>query len=599
MDIESTVTAGWRHLESGELQPAETRFREALAHNGRHPRALYGLARIAASVGRNDVAVDLLETAVATVPSDADLRDALIKVLAAWVAEAPGDASRQIRIARAASEAGDAEGARDAYVAALLADPSALRPRWLAGRMLPRVYGSTQEIGRWRARFVAAIHALEAGVKTDTPAEAETALTGLLLSSNFELPYQAQNDKDVQEAWGRLACRILAARFPDLATRPAPTPLEGRSDRRLKVGYVSSYFHSHTIALLFNGWVRHADRERISPHLYVVGGMRDGSTETLLRLSDVGRDLRDVSLEDAARTIRADACDILVYPDLGMDARSFALAALPLAPQQAVSWGHPVTTGLPTMDWFLTSDAMEPDGGEAHYHERLVRLPRLSIAYSPARMEDQKDRTALGLPKGVLYLCCQAQQKYLPMYDAVFPAIAARVPDARFVFIQHRTLHHVNRAFRMRLEAAFQKAGIDPAPHLVFLPWQDWRDFLCLNAVCDVFLDSIGWSGGNTTLEALSRGLPPVTLPTAFMRGRHTMAMLQLMDMPELIAPDLQGYVDIAARLGREPAWRANVRARIVARRDTLYDDHSAVRALEDFYHRAHAKALMTAALVS
>lgn len=585
---DAIAAEGWRSLRAGRLQDAEMKFRDALARHQGHPAAVCGMGRIALAVGRHDLAIAYLAPYCEAVPTDDEAQMALVQALQAALAATPGDPALNERLGDVLANAGDAGAARDAYVAALLADPARLRPRWLANRILPRVYGSAAEIELWRRRFADGIGALAGGIDPASP----EALAGLQLRSNFELPYQGRDDKAAQALWGGFAARVMAAHHPELAQRPPARPLAGRPDGRLRVGYASAYFHSHTITLLFNGWLRHADRERFKIHLYLIGSVRDASTEVLRRQAEVVRDL-DVAVATSARAIRDDALDVLVYPDLGMDNRSLALAALPLAPVQCVSWGHPVTTGLPTMDWFLTSDLMEPEGGEAHYTERLERLPRLSIAYAPAAPAAGKDRAALGLPEdAVVYLCCQAQQKYLPMHDAVFPAIAKSVPAARFVFIRHRSMHSVNRQFEARLAAAFRAAGLDPARHLVFLPWQPWRDFLQLNAVSDAFLDSVGWSGGNTTLEALSQGLPPVTLPTAFMRGRHTYAMLRLLGLDELIARDADDYVRIAVRLGTDPAWRRTVRERIAAGRGRLYDDVEAVRALEAFYRRAHAEAV-------
>lgn len=578
---------GWRLFRNGQLQQAEQTFRHAIAQQPGHPSAINGLGRVALAVGRHDIAIACLAPYCEVVPTDDEAQMALVQALTMALRDAPGDVALNEQLGGVLMQAGDIERARDAYVATLVADPARHKPRWLVNRMLPRVYGSADEIARWRTRFVNGVGALATSID---PASAD-ALAGVQLRSNFELPYQGQDDKAVQAQWGGLTARVMAAHFPDLAMRPKARPLEGRGDRRLKVGYASACFQNHTITLLFNGWIRQADRERFKVHLYLTGNARDGSTEALKRAAEVTRDA-DAGLAEAARLIRADELDILVYPDLGMDNRGMALAALPLAPIQCVSWGHPVTSGLPTMDYFLTSDLMEPEGGEAHYTERLVRLPRLSIAYTAAPAVAAADRATLGLPDGLLYLCCQALQKYLPQYDAVFPAIARLVPAARFVFIRHRSMHSLNRQFQARLEGAFRAAGLDAARHLVFLPWQPWSSFLQINATVDVFLDSIGWSGGNTTLEALSQGLPPVTLPTGFMRGRHTYAMLRQMGMDELIATDPADYVRIAARLGGDGAYRQEMRRRIAAARGRLYDDVGTVRALEAFYQRAHAEAL-------
>ncbi|MBF0304886.1 MAG: O-linked N-acetylglucosamine transferase, SPINDLY family protein [Alphaproteobacteria bacterium] len=546
------------------------------------PQVVLAAAQRHLDAGRPADAVDLLAQAVAERPGEAGLRQALIHLLRSLSRIEPGRPHIHRRLGDELGELGDATGARDAYHAALLADPTDMAARWLGGRVLPRVYHSPEEIELWRGRFVDAIGTLAATTPMGDLEEAVRAANGVLLRTNFELAYQACDDRPVQEVWGRLAARAMARVLPDLA---APPPRPERPDGRIRIGYASSFFWSHTISLLFAGWIMGADRDRFAVHVYLPGGRRDATTETLARHADVFRDLRTVDMATAARTIRDDRLDVLVFPDLGMESRSFVLAALKLAPVVCVGMGHPVTTGLPTVDWFLTSDLMEPEGGEAHYSEKLLRLPGTSFHYTPNANPPAKGRAALGLPEdGVLYLCCQAQQKYLPQHDGLFPAIAARLPAARFVFIEHRTMLHVNRLLRARLERAFTARGLDPSRHLVFLPWLAWTDFLDLNAACDVFLDSVGWSGGNTTFEALSRGLPVVTLPDRFMRGRHAMAMLRILGADDGIARDADHYVEIAVRLGADQAFRDRQRSIIAAGRDRLFRDRAPIDALEAFY---------------
>ncbi len=117
----------------------------------------------------------------------------------------------------------------------------------------------------------------------------------------------------------------------------------------------------------------------------------------------------------------------------------------------------------------------------------------------------------------------------------------------------------------------------------MILPRLDGSRFVAAIGTCDIVLDSIGWSGCNSTLESLAHNLPVVTTPGAFMRGRHTTAILQMMDVTETIAPDVGGYVQLAVRLARDPEWRAALRQRIAAAKHRLWRDRSPIEALEQF----------------
>src|SRR5262249_44422146 len=111
----------------------------------------------------------------------------------------------------------------------------------------------------------------------------------------------------------------------------------------------------------------------------------------------------------ALRAVAALGLDVLYLPDIGMDTQTYTMAFSRLAPVQCVTWGHPVTTGLPAVDYFLSSNDLEMDGAEAHYTEELVRLARLGVVYDrPVPPSPRKDRAAFGLPENAhLYVCPQ------------------------------------------------------------------------------------------------------------------------------------------------------------------------------------------------
>src|SRR5262249_27726786 len=184
---------------------------------------------------------------------------------------------------------------------------------------------------------------------------------------------------------------------------------------------------------------------------------------------------------------------------VGMDQMTPRLAGLRLAPVQASSWGHPETSGLPTIDYFLSSELMEPPEADAYYTEKLVRLPNLGIAYVPPPIAASSvTRATLGLgPDTVVFWCCQHLPKYLPEFDGVFARIARQVDNARFVFIASPRGEEVTHAFRRRLARAFAAEGLDAARYVVMLGRLMTADFVGVARISDVFLDSIGWSGCN------------------------------------------------------------------------------------------------------
>jgi predicted O-linked N-acetylglucosamine transferase (SPINDLY family) len=167
----------------------------------------------------------------------------------------------------------------------------------------------------------------------------------------------------------------------------------------------------------------------------------------------------------------------------------------------------------------------------------------------------------------------------------VFPRIARETGDCQFVFIRHLA-EGVTELFQRRLDRAFAAHGLKADDHCVFLAPMNMDRFAAASAQCDAMLDSIGWSGGNTTLEALAQDLPVVTFEADLMRGRVSAGILRMMGMPEAIAGTIDDYVALAARLGNDRTWREEIKQRISSDKQRLYRDRSCIAALEDFLDR-------------
>ncbi|MDY7015264.1 MAG: O-linked N-acetylglucosamine transferase, SPINDLY family protein, partial [Cyanobacteriota bacterium] len=328
------------------------------------------------------------------------------------------------------------------------------------------------------------------------------------------------------------------------------------------------------------GWLKYCDREQFEIYCYYTGNAPDVVTEIFKEYSDIFHHI-PYNLTGVCEQIYADRLHILVFPELGMNAPTFVTAGLRLAPVQCTAWGHPVTTGLPTIDYFLSSELMEPENAQDHYSETLIRLPNIGVAYpKPTIPPLIKSRANYGLPEdGILYLCCQAPFKYLPQYDYILAEIARSVPESKFIFLRGELL-------KPRLERAFAAVELNYQDYCVFLTIPERLDYLLINLLSDVYLDTITWSGGNTSLEAIACHLPIVTYPGEFMRGRHTESFLKMIEVTETIASREADYIKIAVQLGGDRAWREEIKKKMEERSDRLYEDLVCVRGLEEFYQQ-------------
>ncbi len=136
----------------------------------------------------------------------------------------------------------------------------------------------------------------------------------------------------------------------------------------------------------------------------------------------------------------------------------------------------------------------------------------------PSKMPAALDDLGIDLPSPLL-LCPGTPFKYAPEHDQVFPRIARELGQCRFVFFTYST-PALSGKLRQRLERAFGNEGLDFGRYVTFLPWLTRAGFAGLMQRADVFLDTIGFSGFNTALQAIQCGLPVVTLQGRFLRGR-------------------------------------------------------------------------------
>ncbi|MBX9774125.1 MAG: tetratricopeptide repeat protein [Xanthobacteraceae bacterium] len=498
------------------------------------------------------------------------------------IAVQPGNAEAHYNRGTALQAVGRCLEAQESYRTALKLKPDyAAAAFGLCMAQLPAIYMDEAEIIRAREAYAAQLTELEG-----TLARLDVVDLARAVGSNqpFHLAYQGLNDRDLQRRYGTFVCEVMARRFP-----AAPMPASPAPGERIRVGIPTGFFRSHSIwKIPAKGWVSQLDRSRFEVFGYHTGSLQDEDTLDARHLCD-HFEQGPMLLEQWRETILADRLHAILYPDIGMDPMAIALAAQRLAPVQCNTLGHPITSGCPTIDYFLTADLMEPPDTEDQYTETLVRLPNISVYYEPTQPPSQlPTRADVGLrADAVVYWSGQSLYKYLPQYDEVFPRIAKEVPNCQIVFIEYYRGSHVTGLFRRRLERAFAAFGLRTDDVCVFLPRFNPQQFVAAASTADIFLDSIQWSGFNSTLECMTHNLPIVTLARPLMRGRHTTGVLRMMGVTETIFETIDDYVAAAVRLGRDADWRAALGAKIAANKHKLYHDRTAIAALEDFLERA------------
>ena len=369
--------------------------------------------------------------------------------------------------------------------------------------------------------------------------------------SNFLLAYHCENDLDLQSRYGDWLSMAAATLRPDLAGPP-----ERRKPGPPRIGILSGHWNDTTAGSYFASWIEALDVAEFDTRIYALGPRFDHVTNELEQRSRkfvringddpaTGDDPRSGIIDRAADLIRDADLDLLIYPELGMDTRLMPIAALRLARKQWVGWGHPVTSGLPSIDAYLSCADMEPADAATHYREPLLLLPDLGTRYRLPQAPQRLARDALGLPPGKLVVVPQSLFKLHPDNDAVLLELLSRAPNIRVLLFATASRLEVHLV-RRRLRAAL---GPTLFRQLHFHPMVSRSRFLQILAAADLMLDTLHWSGGNTSLDALRSGLAIATTRSRFMRGRQSAAMLHALQLDSAIAPDANGLAALAAQM--------------------------------------------------
>ncbi|MDQ6916712.1 MAG: tetratricopeptide repeat protein [Pseudomonadota bacterium] len=619
--LDETHAEAWNNLgtalhRANRLADAEAAYRRALALKPEYPRAVCNLAVLQRDQGRADLAEETLRALIVRqspataqqsptpghpLTSDSspprvfrpaltaladllrargELDEAAELYLRAAKLAPDASATEMLDLGMVLSERGDPVQARKAFGVALRQNPGYLRAALAMNLTLPMIYTDAADVARARDGYVAGLETLERELDQRIAGSDWRQVIDGLTWSNFFLAYQGEDDKALQSRYASLAARALDGVDRSWRERIPVEPAEGR---RIRVGFVSALLRECTVGRYFARWLTDLDREQFEVYFYPLSAGVDAVTNAISTRADRVRAFGggDAMASTIAPIVRSDHLDVLLYPELGMDQATFALASMRLAPRQYAAWGHPVTTGHATIDAFLSCAAMEPEGADAHYTEKLIRLPGIGTRFRRQTLPSPIERETFSLPReATLLLCPQSLFKIHPDNDALLARVLCANPQAVLVLFAGRH-PAVTDQFMRRLARCFDGYGLPIRERTRVLPQLPHDDYLAVNLACDAMLDTLRWSGGHTSVDALDCGLPVVTLPGAMMRGRQSAGMLSLLGLHELIAIDTNDYVRIATRLCQDPGWRTALAGSIRERNGRLFDDPAPLDALQ------------------
>ena len=540
--------------ELGEYQKAMSSYEKVIQINPNYANAYYNLGIIFKELGEYQKAMSSYEKAIQINHNHIDAHNNLGNIL---------------------NELGENQKALNSYEKAIKIEPENLTSHWLSMNTFPVIYNNFEEIDQYRKNFLKSIKKVNLLLDTQSKYSKKQLVNAIKSSTNFYLHYQGKDVLELQQHYAHLIEQITQNIYQEFHKERK----KNISSKYIKIGFVSSFFRSHTVSKLFKNWILKLDQKYFKRFVYYVDNKFDHTTNEIKQNVDYFFNHTDV--DQLINQISHDNLDVLIYLDIGMRPIIQILSSLRLAPIQCNTWGHPVTSGFKNIDYYFSSELMEDQNSQKYYSENLIMLPNLGINYDFPNLSNIKKPNILNKSNTTIFLNLQSLFKLLPQDDHIYLDILKKNSDCCFWFIHGKKIS-VTSIFKERISKLFKKEGYDFEKYSYFHPRCSQEEFFGLIEESDIILDSFNWSGGNTSLEAISLNKPIVTYPSAFMRGRHTYGILKILDIEETIAISKKNYVEIAVKLANDKNFRNSIVDKIKKNKNKLFNDDKPLKFLEE-----------------
>ncbi len=596
-----------QHHRAGRLTDAEALYRQILAVDPQQPESLHYLGLIAHQVGKHDTALELIGRALAVRPDwpealcdQAEVlraqqkREAAVACLRRAIELAPEFTLALSNLGNTLTELGQAEEAIGFCRRAVAADPQHaiawynLGNALLAARQwdeavtacrqaialkpdLAEAYNNLGVVLNHQGQADEAIAAFERSIALrpqvapvhcnlgnalKDKGQLDEAIAAYQKASSLQpanLEFQsntlvalhyhpAYDARAIAEELGRWN-QQLQSTLPPRSNQQHPN--DRAPERRLRIGYVSPDLRDHPVGLFLLPLLQQHDRQQYEIFVYTQVASPDAITAQLRAHTDAWHSTTGLADEQFADLIRRDRIDILV--DLAMHTANNRLRvfALKPAPVQVNYLAYVGSSGLTAMDYRLSDPYLDPPGrDESIYCEKTIRLPETYWCFQSAHV-DLPPTTREPQPGAIRFGCLNNFCKINPPLIAAWAQILRAVPGSQL------TVHALEGDHRQRMLDQFTEQGI-AAERITFVGKVPRAEYFQTYQALDISLDTTPYAGGTTTCDSLWMGVPVVTLAGERAVGRGGVSLLQNVGLPELIAPTLDEYVEIAVALAND-----------------------------------------------
>ncbi|MDC0142027.1 hypothetical protein OAI84_00335, partial [bacterium] len=408
---------------------------------------------------------------------------------------------------------------------------------------------------------------------------------------NLEIYYEA-DFRSCMEKYYKLVIKL----FPDLNyISPDLQNNSIFSKKPYKIGIASAFYSKNNSVIAdFGGVIKQLPKDIFDiTYIYIVENNYDKNNFVFINEKHIIIDSNSGPdwLGEARKKISILNLDLLFYLESTMSPCAQMVMMSKLAKVQAVSHGHPVTSGIDKeiMNYYISWGAAELDYETAknHYTEELILLPKNSMhQYYEHRTlpgmfsaidnmcfkNFKRNNFSQYVPNnGTWYICMQKPFKRHPEFYYMLASILKKDPNGRLIL--HDTDKKENKQI---VESRLKNQNINMS-RVHFIPPQPHYKLMGLYMLSDVILDSYHAGGCTTTREALEIGAVVVTLPSKYLGGRWSLAYYNIIGVLDVIAKDKEDYINLAVKMGTNMEARKKVKKSILENVHKLFHSREAI----------------------
>ena len=398
-------------------------------------------------------------------------------------------------------------------------------------------------------------------------------LTNFIPPTIFSTTFYLDNPKNLLERYYKIFNKITDNyNIPKLFSPPIS------KNKKIKIGFASSIFRKHTITKLYKNWIIKLDKDRFDIYIIDLNSEIDKTYDEITN-NAIETIRTNKNLEENISYIRSKKLDYIIYLDNHISREASLLYNFRLSSKQAVTWGHPVTSGSKHIDFFLTSELMENSFSEKKYTEKLIKLKNISINYEKPNIKiDNKIKNYFD-DNFINILNLQSLHKFQPYEDKVYAEILNKNSKIILYFIESGIKNH-SQIFKSRICQFLTNKNFQE--RIKFLPRCDNNTFYNYINFSSYIFDCLSWSGGNTHLEALAFDKPIITMEGKSLKQNHTFGFLRRINQKNLITHSEKEFIGKILEFSKSNNMIEDSKEEISKNKNLLFQDMDCIKSLEN-----------------